>query len=298
MPTSTDPIRTVAVLGAGTMGQGIAQVCAAAGLVTRVFDAATGKAEQAIASIGGQLDRLVGKGKLTEDKRAAALGALSPATTLAGACQDVDLVIESAPESMDLKAKILAEVVDKAPSGALLGSNTSSLSLTELGTRVGAADRTLGLHFFNPPPVMELLEIVRGIGTSNEAIDRALAFAAAVGKTAIVVRDFPGFATSRLGVVLGAEAMRMLESGVASAVDIDRAMELGYRHPMGPLKLTDLVGLDVRLAILDHLHKELGEQFRAPALLRQMVRAGKLGKKTGEGFYVWKEGTPQPPAAR
>jgi 3-hydroxybutyryl-CoA dehydrogenase len=298
MPTSTDPIRTVAVLGAGTMGQGIAQVCAAAGLATRVFDAATGKAEQAIASIGGQLDRLVGKGKLTEDKRASALSALSPATTLAGACHEVDLVIESAPESMELKAKILAEVVDKAPSRALLGSNTSSLSVTELGTRVGAAERTLGLHFFNPPPVMELLEIVRGIGTSDEAIDRALAFAAAIGKTPIVVRDFPGFATSRLGVVLGAEAMRMLESGVASAVDIDRAMELGYRHPMGPLKLTDLVGLDVRLAILDHLHKELGEQFRAPALLRQMVRAGKLGKKTGEGFYVWKEGTPQPPAAR
>jgi 3-hydroxybutyryl-CoA dehydrogenase len=293
-----DSIRTVAVLGAGTMGQGIAQVCAAAGFATRVFDAATGKAEQAIASIGGQLDRLVGKGKLTEAQRTSALGALSPAATLAAACKDVDLVIESAPESIELKAKILAEVVEHAPRGALLGSNTSSLSLTELGTRVGAADRTVGLHFFNPPPVMELLEIVRGIGTSDATVERALAFAASVGKTAIVVRDFPGFATSRLGVILGAEAIRMLESGVASAVDIDRAMELGYRHPMGPLKLTDLVGLDVRLAILDHLHKEVGEQFRAPPLLRQMVRAGKLGKKTGEGFYVWKDGVAVPPARR
>jgi 3-hydroxybutyryl-CoA dehydrogenase len=135
---------------------------------------------------------------------------------------------------------------------------------------------------------------VRGIGTSEATVASALAFAQDIGKTTIVVRDMPGFATSRLGVVLGAEAIRMLESGVASTADIDRAMELGYRHPMGPLKLTDLVGLDVRLAILDHLHKELGEQFRAPALLRQMVRAGKLGKKTGEGFYVWKDGVAQP----
>jgi 3-hydroxybutyryl-CoA dehydrogenase len=294
----TDSIRTVAVLGAGTMGQGIAQVCAAAGFATRVFDAATGKAEQAIASIGGQLDRLVGKGKLTEAKREAALEALSPAATLAAACHEVDLIIESAPENIELKTRILTEVVEHAPAGALIGSNTSSLSLTELGTRIGAADRTVGLHFFNPPPVMELLEIVRGIGTSEASVERALAFAASIGKTPIVVRDFPGFATSRLGVILGAEAIRMLESGVASAVDIDRAMELGYRHPMGPLKLTDLVGLDVRLAILDHLFREVGEQFRAPPLLRQMVRAGKLGKKTGEGFYVWKDGVAVPPAPR
>ena len=287
-------IRRVCVLGAGTMGQGIAQVTASAGLATRLFDAAAGKAEQAIAGIGAQLDKLVGKGKITQGQRDQAMASLSPASDVAGACRDVDLVIESAPENMELKAKLLAEVAAAAPAQALLGSNTSSLSVTELGTRIKAADRTVGLHFFNPPPVMELLEIVRGIGTSDASVDRALAFAAAIGKTPIVVRDFPGFATSRLGVVLGAEAIRMLESGVASAVDIDRAMELGYRHPMGPLKLTDLVGLDVRLAILDHLHKEVGEQFRAPALLRQMVRAGKLGKKTGEGFYAWKDGVAQP----
>jgi 3-hydroxybutyryl-CoA dehydrogenase len=291
-----ESIRTVAVLGAGTMGQGIAQVCAAAGLTTRVYDAATGKAEQAIASIGGQLDRLVGKGKLADAQRQTALAALAPCADVAGACRGADLVIESAPENIDIKAKLLAEAKAAAPEHALLGSNTSSLSLTELGTRLAAAERTVGLHFFNPPPVMELLEIVRGIGTSDASVERALGFARAAGKTPIVVRDFPGFATSRLGVVLGAEAIRMLESGVASAVDIDRAMELGYRHPMGPLKLTDLVGLDVRLAILDHLHKEVGEQFRAPALLRQMVRAGKLGKKTGEGFYVWKDGVAQPKA--
>ncbi len=280
----------VCILGSGTMGQGIAQVTATAGLTTRVFDALPGRAEQAVAAIAAQLEKLVGKGKMDAAAREKALATLSVAADVARACEGADLVIEAAPESMDLKVKLFGEAVAAAPAHALLASNTSSLSLTELGARIGAQERTVGLHFFNPPPVMELLEIVRGIGTSPATVERALAFAQSIGKTPIVVRDVPGFATSRLGVILGAEAIRMLESGVASAADIDRAMELGYRHPMGPLKLTDLVGLDVRLAILDHLHRELGEQFRAPALLRQMVRAGKLGKKTGEGFYVWKDG--------
>jgi len=290
----TTSIRTVTILGTGTMGQGIAQVTACAGLTTRVFDAAPERAEHAIAAVGAQMAKLVGKGKMSEEQRGRALAALAVAKDVRSACEGADLVIEAAPESMDLKVKLLGEVVAAAPAHALVASNTSSLSLTEIGARVGAAERTVGLHFFNPPPVMELLEVVRGIGTSDATVDAALAFARVIGKTPIVVRDVPGFATSRLGVILGAEAIRMLESGVASVEDIDRAMELGYRHPMGPLKLTDLVGLDVRLAILDHLHRELGEQFRAPALLRQMVRAGKLGKKTGEGFYVWKDGVAQP----
>jgi 3-hydroxybutyryl-CoA dehydrogenase len=286
-------IRTVSVLGTGTMGQGIAQVTATAGIVTRVLDVAPGRAEQAVQAVAAQLEKLVAKGKMAAEQRSRALGALQVATDVRGACEGVDLVVEAAPESMELKVKLLGEVVAAAPSHALVGSNTSSLSLTELGARIGAPDRTVGLHFFNPPPVMELLEIVRGIGTSEATVESALAFARSIGKTPIVVRDMPGFATSRLGVILGAEAIRMLEAGVASAMDIDRAMELGYRHPMGPLKLTDLVGLDVRLAILDHLHREIGEQFRAPPLLRQMVRAGKLGKKAGEGFYVWKDGVAQ-----
>jgi 3-hydroxybutyryl-CoA dehydrogenase len=287
-------IRTVSVLGSGTMGQGIAQVTASAGIATRVYDAAPGRAEQALSAVKAQLEKLVAKGKMAGEHRDRAVAALSVASEVGVACEGVDLVVEAAPENMELKVKLLGEVVASAPAHAILASNTSSLSLTELGTRIGAADRTVGLHFFNPPPVMELLEIVRGIGTSDATIDASVAFAKAVGKTPIVVRDVPGFASSRLGVILGAEAIRMLESGVASATDIDRAMELGYRHPMGPLKLTDLVGLDVRLAILDHLTKEVGEQFRAPPLLRQMVRAGKLGKKTGEGFYVWKDGVAQP----
>ncbi len=287
-------IRTVAVLGAGTMGQGIAQVTASAGLATRVFDAAAGRGRAAIEGIGAQLERLEAKGKLPAEGRARALAALSVAADAGEACRGADLVIEAAPEVMALKAQILAEAVAAAPPDATIASNTSSLSLTELGARIGAPERTVGLHFFNPPPVMELLEIVRGIATSDATVDRVQQLASALGKTSILVRDVPGFATSRLGVILGAEAIRMLESGVASAADIDRAMELGYRHPMGPLKLTDLVGLDVRLAILEHLQRELGEQFRPPVLLRQMVRAGKLGKKSGEGFYLWKDGVAQP----
>ncbi|WXA89875.1 3-hydroxyacyl-CoA dehydrogenase family protein [Pendulispora rubella] len=279
----------VAVLGAGTMGQGIAQVAAQNGYRVRIYDAAPARAQQARTNIVAQLEKLVTKGKLTEAARERAIESLTPATDLREACAGCNVVIEAAPEDIALKVALFREVLDVAPN-ALLGSNTSSLSLTELGAKVGAPERVIGLHFFNPPPVMELLEIVRGIGTSDETLSHALDLAKHLGKTPIVVRDSPGFATSRLGVLLGAEAIRMLETGVASAADIDRGMELGYRHPMGPLKLTDLVGLDVRLAILEHLHKEVGEQFRPPALLRTMVRAGKLGKKTGEGFYVWQDG--------
>jgi 3-hydroxybutyryl-CoA dehydrogenase len=276
------------------MGQGIAQVTAAAGFPTRVHDIAPARVSQALTSIGAQLEKLVAKGKLDPSASAAAIARLSPAPDLRQACAGASVVIEAVPEDMALKAELLRTAVSVGAPDALLASNTSSLSITELGVRIGAPERTIGLHFFNPPPVMELLEIVRGLGTSEASVERALTFARAIGKTPIVVRDTPGFATSRLGVILGAEAIRMLEGGVAGVVDIDRAMELGYRHPMGPLKLTDLVGLDVRLAILDHLHKEVGEQFRAPSLLRQMVRAGKLGKKSGEGFYRWKDGVAEP----
>jgi len=287
-------VRRVAVLGTGTMGQGIAQVTAQAGYVTHLFDVDAARIDRAIDSIKQVTDRLVQKGKMLNEARSEIIGALVPTPDLARAAKDVDLVIESAPEQMDLKVGLLREVKSLAPESAILGTNTSSLSVTEIGNRIGAANRTIGLHFFNPPPVMELLELVRGLATDDATVDTCLAVAKRLGKTPIVVNDAPGFATSRLGVVIGAEAMRMLESGVASVEDIDRAMELGYRHPMGPLKLTDLVGLDVRLAILEHLHKEIGEQFRPPAILRQMVRAGRLGKKTGEGFYRWTEAGPVP----
>lgn len=285
---------TVTVLGTGTMGQGIAQVAAVSGHTTRVFDAAEGRAKGAVQAIADQLEKLVIKGKIGADTRAKALNGLSAADDARHACAGADVIVEAVPEDMALKVEVLRPLVAVAAPNAIVGSNTSSLSITELGAKLGVPERTVGLHFFNPPPVMELVEVVRGLGTSEETVVRALDFARGLGKTPIVVRDVPGFATSRLGVILGAEAMRMLESGVASAVDIDRGMELGYRHPMGPLKLTDLVGLDVRLAILEHLQREIGDQFRPPTILRAMVRAGKLGKKTGEGFYRWVDGQPVP----
>lgn len=279
--------KTVLVIGTGTMGQGIAQIVAAAGLDARVYDADAGKIAKARASIDKVTARLVEKGKLTADARSSLLGRIRPVTSLAQGADGIDLCIEAIPERMELKVEVLGAITETAPPRAVIASNTSSLSITEIGTRIGARQRTVGMHFFNPPPVMELLEIVRGLDTDDAIVEASVAFAKTLGKTPIVVNDSPGFATSRLGVVIGAEAIRMLEAGVASVEDIDRAMELGYRHPMGPLKLSDLVGLDVRLGILEHLHEELGEQFRPPSLLRQMVRAGKLGKKSGEGFYKW-----------
>lgn len=282
----------VAILGAGTMGLGIAQVVAEAGYDAALYDLAASQLDRARSQIQGQLDRRVEKGKLAASERDAVLGRVHASTDLEASARGSDLVIEAAPESMELKVELMTRALGAAPAEALLASNTSSLSLTELGRRIGAPERTIGLHFFNPPPVMPLLEIVRGVSTSDASVERALEFARTIGKEPIVVRDFPGFASSRLGVAIGAEAMRMVEQGVATVSDIDRAMELGYRHPMGPLKLTDLVGLDVRLAILEHLHRELGEQFRPPALLRQKVRAGHLGKKAGLGFYRWTEAGP------
>ncbi|AUX47830.1 3-hydroxybutyryl-CoA dehydrogenase [Sorangium cellulosum] len=286
-------MRAVLVLGAGTMGQGIAQVTAVAGYVTHLHDVDAARIGAAIEDIKRSTDRLVQKGKMLNEARSEMIGMLIAAPDLSRAAAGVDLVIEAVPERMDLKVEVLGRAKEATPERALLASNTSSLSITELGRRLGAGARTVGLHFFNPPPVMELLEVVRGLETDEATVTAALSVARRLGKTPIVVSDTPGFATSRLGVALGAEAMRMLEAGVASVEDIDRAMELGYRHPMGPLKLTDLVGLDVRLAILEHLHREIGEQFRPPVILRQMVRAGRLGKKTGEGFYRWTEAGPQ-----
>ena len=281
-----------AVLGAGTMGQGIAQVIAAAGWDVGLFEPDVARAKQALDGIEAGLGRQVSKGKLDAPTAAAIVARVRPSDSVAGAAEGATWLIEAVPERLELKIAVLSEARTAAPA-ALFASNTSSLSITELGAGLGAAERTVGLHFFNPPPVMELVEVVRGVRTSDETMQAALDFVAVLKKTAIVVRDVAGFATSRLGVLLGAEAMRMLETGVASARDIDRAMELGYRHPMGPLKLTDLVGLDVRLAILEHLQREIGEQFRPPAILRQLVRAGKLGKKSGEGFYVWDGNEPR-----
>lgn len=283
----SDPIRTVIVLGAGTMGHGIAHVCAQAGCQVRLFDVKDELAQAGIAKIRGNLDKGVEKGKVTAADRDQTLARLAATSDLATASKDIDLCVEAVPESLELKAKVFSTVHQHAPAHAILASNTSSLSLTALAAASGRPARTIGLHFFNPVHIMKLLEIVLAEQTAPDVLETCRTFGEGIGKTTIVVKDSPGFATSRLGLVIGLEAMRMVESGVASAEDIDKAMELGYGHPMGPLKLTDLVGLDVRLAIAEHLHKEVGEQFRPPALLRRLVRAGKLGKKTGQGFYTW-----------
>jgi len=277
----------VLVIGAGTMGRGIAQVAAASDYEAHLFDVSAEVSAKAVDAVAASMQRRVDRGKMTAEVREATLKRISTFDDLAAAADGVDVVIEAVPEKMSLKVDVLGAAAERAKTEALLGSNTSSLSVTELGQALGQGARIIGTHFFNPPPAMPLLELVVGLHTSDETLARGRALAERMGKTAITVQDSPGFATSRLGVAIGAEAIRMLESGVAGVEDIDRAMELGYRHPMGPLKLSDLVGLDVRLHILEHLHREVGEQFRPPALLRQMVRAGWTGKKAGRGFYRW-----------
>ena len=198
------------------------------------------------------------------------------------------LVVEAAPERLDLKQSIFKQIDSLAPSDAILGTNTSSLSITKIASVCTHPERVLGMHFFNPPHILKLLELIKTEHTSDDALAKAKAIGEQMGRDLIVINDSPGFATSRLGLIIGLEAMRMLQEGVGTAEDIDRAMELGYRHPMGPLRLTDLVGLDVRLDIAEYLHRELGgDRFDPPQILRELVEAGKLGKKSGQGFYKW-----------
>ncbi len=269
------------------MGRGIAQVCATFGYQTTLHDVSADALEQAVASIHAGVEKGIDREKIPASARDTVRELLRPDPKLTSAVDGATIVIEAAPESLELKQKIFGAVAEVVSSDCLLGTNTSSLPITGIAAGIPSPERVIGLHFFNPVPAMALVEIVRGLDTTDAAVDRSLAFCATIHKQPIVVRDSPGFATSRLGVAIGLEAIRMLEAGVASAEEIDRAMELGYRHPMGPLRLTDLVGLDVRLAIAEHLHREVGEQFRPPALLRTMVRAGRLGKKSGRGFYDW-----------
>ena len=281
-------IGKVAVIGAGTMGRGIAQVAAMAGHEAVLCDVDAEQLERALAGIQATLDKGVRLGKVAESARDTALARLVGTGRLGEAVEGADLVIEAVPEVMALKKRVFAEVEAAAGAGAILATNTSSLSVTEMATGLAAPGRFLGLHFFNPVHIMALVEIVRGEHTNLRTLNRGLGFVRGLGKDPIVVADSPGFASSRLGIVLGLEAMRMVEAGVASPGDIDKAMVLGYRHPMGPLRLTDLVGLDVRLGIARYLHETLGsEAFRPPAILERMVAEGRLGKKSGRGFYDW-----------
>ncbi|HEY6910973.1 MAG TPA: 3-hydroxyacyl-CoA dehydrogenase family protein [Myxococcales bacterium] len=278
-------VQRVLVVGAGTMGTGIAQVASRAGYRTAVFDVAPGAARKSLDRIRDSLERAVEKGRCTAQERDEALGRLTASGNLEADAAEADLVVEAAPEDLQLKRELFARISKVARAEAILATNTSSLPITAIAAAAKGPERVVGLHFFNPVPAMKLLEIVQGERTHPMVVTAARAVGARMGKEVVVVRDAPGFATSRLGIALAMEAIRMLEEGVASAEEIDRAIELGYGHPMGPLKLTDHVGLDVRLAIAEHLTDELGERFRPPQLLRRMVRAGKLGKKSGEGFY-------------
>jgi 3-hydroxybutyryl-CoA dehydrogenase len=287
--SATRPIRTVAVLGAGTMGRGIAHVAALAGYVTVLHDPDAAALSKAEASIHRNLAKGVEIKKVTPEAAAAARAALRPAGELAAAVETADLVIESVPETIALKVELFRQVDRYAPAHALLASNTSALSITEMAAATGRPHHFAGMHFFNPVHVMKLVELVRGLETAAATLDTLREVGVRMGKEVVLVNEAPGFVTSRINALIGNEAFRMLQEGVASAADIDKALKLGLNHPMGPFEMVDLVGLDVRLSILEFLHRTLGEAYRPNQLLVQHVRAGRLGRKAGRGVYTYDE---------
>jgi 3-hydroxybutyryl-CoA dehydrogenase len=271
------------------MGHGIAQALAACGIETRLFDLDPGALERGLAAVRANLDKGVALGKVAAEARDAALARLTASSDLDRAIAGAGVVVEAVPERLALKREVFVRLDRALGPEVLLATNTSSLPVAEIAAACRERARVVGMHFFNPVHVMKLVEVVRGPETSDEAAACASDLARRMGKEPIDVQDSPGFASSRLGLVLGLEAMRMVEAGVASAEDIDKAMTLGYGHPMGPLRLTDLVGLDVRLAIAEHLARAIGPRFEPPRILRDKVARGELGKKSGRGFYDWRE---------
>ena len=285
-------IRSVAVIGAGTMGAGIAQVCAQAGWKTNLFDAFPEGLERGMKTIDAFWDKGIARGKTTAQQKQQWAANLHPVSEMSEAVGDVDLVIEAVPEIPSLKHQIFADLGKMTKPDCILGTNTSSLSIEAIAQASGRAENVIGMHFFNPVPIMKLLELVKHDSCSEQTVAFAQAAGVAMGKTTILVKDIPGFATSRLGVVLGNEAIRMLADGVASAKDIDTAMVLGYKHPMGPLALSDLVGLDVRRDILLNLKQSFNDDSYTPhPLLEKLVAEGRLGKKSGKGIYDWSTGS-------
>jgi 3-hydroxybutyryl-CoA dehydrogenase len=276
----------VGVIGGGRMGAGIAQAFLTAGARVSVVEAGEHAAEAARRRVADGLEEAARRGKLDGDVTTV-LDRLTTVDSPSTLDRDTELVVEAVPERADLKAEVLRAAEAALTPEAVLATNTSSLSVTELASALERPARFIGLHFFNPVPASKLVEVVVAQETAPELVGTASRWVRALGKTDVVVKDSPGFASSRLGVLLGLEAIRMLEEGVADAEAIDTAMELGYRHPMGPLRSTDLVGLDVRLAIAEYLHRTLGERFAPPQLLRDKVAAGELGRKTGRGFHTY-----------
>ncbi|MEZ5313345.1 MAG: 3-hydroxyacyl-CoA dehydrogenase NAD-binding domain-containing protein [Thermoanaerobaculia bacterium] len=289
MSDSIGEVRQIAVLGAGTMGRGIAHVAALAGYTTNLYDVNKVQLNTAEQTIHRHLDKGVELGKVDAEAAAGAKERLALENDLAAAVDGADLIIEAAPESMDLKNELFRSVSFHCSDRAIFATNTSALSVTEMAAASDRTERFAGMHFFNPVHLMKLLELVRGLETSEETVALLSEVGRRMGKEVVVVRDVPGFATSRINALIGNEAFRMLEQGVASAADIDKAVKLGLNHPMGPFEMADLVGLDVRLSILEHLHATLGETFRPSNLMRQYVQAGRHGRKTGRGVYTYDE---------
>jgi len=278
-------VEKVAVIGSGLMGRGIAHVAALGGYQTTMVDVSTEILEKAMGNIRREMEKGVSIGKLAADAKDAALGRLVVGTNLEEAAQDADLMIEAIPEDMKLKAETFTRLDQAAPASAILASNTSSLSITEMAAVTKRPKQFLGMHFFNPVHKMKLLEIVVGLETSEGTVRIAEEVGRRMGKETIVIKESPGFITSRINAIIGNEAFLMLQEGVASATDIDKAVKLGLNHPMGPFEMVDLVGLDTRLHILEYLQKTLGDKFRPAPLMVQYVRAGRLGRKVGRGVH-------------
>jgi 3-hydroxybutyryl-CoA dehydrogenase len=283
----TTSIRRVTVLGAGTMGHGIAHAAIVAGYATRLYDVSVPSLERGRAAIEAIVAKGVELGKVPAPDASAVLGRLEPAAQLDQALADADFVIEAAPERIDLKLALLADIERLAPAHAIIASNTSALSITELAGSLKHPARVAGMHFFNPVHKMKLVEMVRALETSDATLQAVQEVAARMGKETVLVRESPGFITTRVNASIGNEAFYMLMEGVASARDIDKALKLGLNHPMGPFELVDLVGLDTRLSILEYLHRSMGEKYRPCPLLVQYVKAGRLGKKVGKGVYEY-----------
>lgn len=281
-------IKTVAVVGAGTMGSGIGYVCAQAGYETTVYDVSAKALAQAQAYHEQLMKRAVDKGRLTSESADTLCARMAYANDLEDALRGTDLVVEAIPESIALKRDFFQVAESLVRPDTILGSNTSSLSITGIASAVARRGRVIGIHFFNPAPVIRLIEIVKGLDTDPAVVDQVVAFARSLDKEPVVVADFPGFVTSRIGLMLVSEAIFALQEGVAERDDIDKAMKLGYNLPMGPLELGDLIGLDIVYAVLDALHENYQDpRYRPPILLKKMVEAGRLGRKSGRGFYEY-----------
>jgi 3-hydroxybutyryl-CoA dehydrogenase len=278
-------IQKVGVLGAGIMGRGIAQVCAMGGFDVTMQDLNKEILNKSLNTIEQNLQKGIERGKVTPEEKETALSRIKLATRIQDAVKEVDLVIEAVPENLKLKQDVFSEVEKYCPAHAIIASNTSSMSVTEIGSAVRSPERTIGLHFFNPVHIMKLVEIVCGLETSMETFEACEAACQRMGKETVKINEYPGFVTTRINALIGNEAFTMLQEGLGSPKDIDKALKLGLNHPMGPFEMVDLVGLDTRLQILEYLHKTLGEKYRPAPLMVKYVKAGRLGRKVGKGVY-------------